>query len=176
MSMLVHDVRCDHANAEMPFDVRVAIEWVVSEFLSLDSAILATVIGDDRLVAKLCQYAKIGAGDELLISLAAEPSTIVSEVARLQPATILTLIRGPLWGVIAPFRARSALIPEMGYTRKQHQGFLGPQTVTLLAAERIARLARRDDIADRFRIAAQRSARVVRAMAVVTVNVYGIDQ
>jgi hypothetical protein len=181
MSTLAPDPQSGIPGAALSADVFAALEWLIERCMNQGLTLRTTLAGDELLIEAISLYGRIEPDDETLIALSASPHTVSSEIARLRPETVYTLARGPLWSALAPIRP--GLYPlnsdlprgrwaEFGYVRTAQQGFLGPDALLLILSERLCRALGRPNLADRCRIAAQRSNDAVPVASAVVVRTY----
>jgi glycosyltransferase involved in cell wall biosynthesis len=177
--------RTDAGPADLPLDVRAAIDLAVIHGEGLTGTIRGRVIGQERLVAELRRYAPIdGADAERVIALGAEPADLQRVVSASVPDEVVAVAAGGLGRLLRPLRsghAGSGPLPtdlprdawrKLGYERSGGVGVHGLGTLSWAVGERVLRRIGRPDLADRCRIGMLRSLVVARPPVVATIRLH----
>ena len=144
---------------ELAIALRAALDLVVAE---LGTARSTRGLGRPELVAEFAAYGPTSDAADRLACLGASPATLRREVEVMAPAVVVVVADGPLARLRPRLAGRLAdLAPAdwvaLGYRRERTWGLQGVGSCSFAVAERIARLANRPDLADRFRIAMLRT-------------------
>ena len=151
---------------DVPIELRMAIELIAMQSSTRPGGIRADVVGDVSLTHEFAFYAPIGQSSALLIALSLEPDRLAALLSARQPQTVLTLVSGSLVRPLRPLRSHALQIASdlsdevwrsLGYDRLNTRGFQGIGSMVWALGERITRRLGRSELADRCRIAMQRT-------------------
>ncbi|CCF83168.1 glycosyltransferase family 4 protein [Nitrolancea hollandica] len=154
------------ATAWLPVDLRAALELIAVRGGGLHGSIRARVIGEPRLVTELGGYAPVTDDPNQLIALGTAARDLRAVISAARPERVLTLVEGPLGGLLRPARASSATLPVdlsnetwqgLGYVKVMSRGVQGLGSIGWAAGERLLKRLNRPDLADRCRAAMLRT-------------------
>lgn len=169
---------------QLPIDLRAALNLIAVRGGSLHGSIQARVVGEPRLIAELGGYAPVADDPSQLIVLGADARQLREVISKAPPERILTLVEGPLGGLLRPARVGAAELPVdlpaetwrgLGYVRVMSRGIQGLGSIGWAAGERVLKRLNRPDLADRCRIAMLGSlatSRVRRSPATIEIHEY----
>lgn len=148
---------------DLPMELRSAVDIAVDQTMTGEGVLPAHVMGSDRLVAEFSLYGASHSGTDWLVLLGADESLVRSAIAEHRPPHVVSVVLGPLGKLpigrtdgLREDMSREAW-REMGYSVARSVGIKGPGWYGWAAAERICRLAKRPDLADRCRIGTLRT-------------------
>ncbi len=168
----------------LPVDLRAALELIAVRGGGLHGSIRARVIGKQRLVAELGGYAPVMNDPNQLIALGAGARDLRAVISVARPERVLTLVEGPLGGLVRPARVSSAALPVdlpnetwqgLGYVKVMSRGVQGLGSIGWAAGERLLKRLNRPDLADRCRAAMLRTlptSRVPGSPATIEIHEY----
>jgi glycosyltransferase involved in cell wall biosynthesis len=170
--------------AQLPIDLRAALDLIALRSGGLYGSIQARVIGEPRLVVELGGYAPVADDPSQLIALGAGAQDLRAVISASRPERVLTLVEGPLGGLLRPARANPATLPVdlpietwqgLGYVKVMSRGIRGLGSIGWAAGERILERLNRSDLADRCRVAMLRTlatSRVPGSPAMIEIHEY----
>lgn len=170
--------------AQLPIDLRAALDLIALRGGGLHGSIQARVIGVPWLVAELGGYAPVADDPSQLIALGAGARHLREVISTTPPERVLTLVEGPLGGLVRPARVGAADLPGdlsaetwqgLGYVKVMSRGIQGIGSIGWAASERILKRLNRPDLADRCRAAMLRSlatSRIPRSPATIEIHEY----
>jgi hypothetical protein len=168
----------------LPMEMRAAIDLAVLFSGGQDGMIRGRAIGQLQLVTELGRYAPlVDVASTQLLALGVAPEDLREEIVRSAPEEVVTIVLGPLAGLVTPLRtdregtsrALTSDLPRsewrsLGYQLRDTSGVQGVGSLFWIGGERLCRRAGRPDLADRCRIAMLRTLLTVRPLSLSTIR------
>jgi hypothetical protein len=168
----------------LPIELRAAIDLAVLASGGYDGVIRGRAVGQTQLVAEMSRYAPfIDAASTRILALGVAQDVLRDEIIRSTPEEVLTIVTGPLSGLVSPLRTNCGrkgealtadltrpLWRSLGYELRETIGVQGIGSLFWIGGDRFFRRAGRPDLADRCRIAMLRTLVAAQSLSLATIH------